>query len=196
PAIYVAEYHLGCWTLDRPAARRIHLRQFGLRDYIDWHVLSRVVWPAFWPAFVGSLFLAVPSAIIIYFVMRLLVSRARMPQKTGCILEEQEPRKKLQVGSLMKIATASVALDWAERRSGDLNQAVTIPQEAFAGTLENNIGFQPGDSITLRDLLYAALVQSDNIAAYTLAYHVGSKLESLAPGEAGSKYTPVDAFVA
>src|SRR5207249_1274594 len=116
--------------------------------------------------------------------------------QTGYILEEQEPRKKLQVGSLMKIATASVALDWAERRSGDLNQAVTIPQEAFAGTLENNIGFQPGDSITLRDLLYAALVQSDNIAAYTLAYHVGSKLESLAPGEAGSKYTPVDAFVA
>src|SRR5438046_9222182 len=116
--------------------------------------------------------------------------------QTGYILEEQEPRKKLQVGSLMKIATASVVLDWAERRSGDVNQAVTIPQEEFAGTLENNIGFQPGDSITLRDLLYAALVQSDNIAAYTLAYHVGSKLESLAPGEAGSKYTPVDAFVA
>src|SRR5881227_2770420 len=116
--------------------------------------------------------------------------------QTGYILEEQEPRKKLQVGSLMKIATASVALDWAERRSGDLNQAVTIPQEAFAGTLENNIGFQPGDSITLRDLLYAALVQSDNIAAYTLAHHVGSQLGSLVPSEVSSKFTPVDAFVA
>jgi len=116
--------------------------------------------------------------------------------QTGYILEEQEPRKKLQVGSLTKIATASVALDWAERRSGDLNQAVAIPQEAFVGTLENNIGFQPGDNVTLRDLLYAALVQSDNIAAYTLAYHVGAKIESLAPGEASSKYTPVDAFVA
>ena len=116
--------------------------------------------------------------------------------QTGYILEEQEPRKKLQVGSLTKIATASVALDWAERRSGDLNQAVTIPQEAFVGTLENNIGFQPGDNVTLRDLLYAALVQSDNIAAYTLAYHVGAKIESLAPGEGSSKYTPVDAFVA
>ena len=116
--------------------------------------------------------------------------------QTGYILEEQESRKKLQVGSLTKIAAASVVLDWAERRSGDLNQAVPIPQEAFVGTLENNIGFQPGDNITLRDLLYAALVQSDNIAAYTLAYHVGSKVESLAPGQASSKYTPVDAFVA
>src|SRR5712671_2335961 len=107
--------------------------------------------------------------------------------QTGYILEEQEPRKKLQVGSLTKIASASVVLDWSERKSGDLNQVVTIPQQAFVGITENHIGFQPGDSITLRDLLYAALVQSDNIAAYTLAYHVGSKLESLAPGETGSK---------
>src|SRR6266699_4815961 len=116
--------------------------------------------------------------------------------QTGYILEEQEPRRKLQVGSLTKIATSSVVLDWAERKSGDLNQVVTIPQEAFAGTLENNIGFQPGDSITLRDLLYAALVQSDNIAAYTLAHHVGSQLGSLLPSEVSSKFTPVDAFVA
>src|SRR5437870_12258258 len=109
--------------------------------------------------------------------------------QTGYILEEQEPRKKLQVGSLTKIATASVVLDWAERKSGDLNQVVTIPQAEFVGTSENNIGFQPGDSITLRDLLYAALVQSDNIAAYTLAYQVGSKIEPLVPGD--TKYTPV-----
>jgi D-alanyl-D-alanine carboxypeptidase len=115
--------------------------------------------------------------------------------QTGYILEEQEPRKKLQVGSLTKIATASVVLDWAERKSGDVNQVVTIPQEAFVGTTENNIGFQPGDTITLRDLLYAALVQSDNIAAYTLAHHVGSQLRSLLSTAVSSKMSPVDAFV-
>src|SRR4029077_5367457 len=107
--------------------------------------------------------------------------------QTGYILEEQKSREKLQVGSLTKIATACVVLDWSERRSGDLNGEVTIPPEAFQGTTENNIGFQPGDSITLRDLLYAALVQSDNIAAYTLAYHVGSRLGSV---EVGAKLTP------
>src|SRR4051794_20690806 len=116
--------------------------------------------------------------------------------QTGYILEEQEGRKKLQVGSLTKIATASIVLDWAERRSRDLNRVVTIPQQAFVGITENHIGFQPGDSITLRDLLYAALVQSDNIAAYTLAHHVGSQLGSLVPSEVSSKFTPVDAFVA
>ncbi len=113
--------------------------------------------------------------------------------QTGYILEEQEARKKLQVGSLTKIATACVVLDWSERKSGDLNAMVTIPQEAFRGTTENNIGFQPGDSITLRDLLYAALVQSDNIAAYTLAYQVGSQLGY---ADAGGKLTPADMFVA
>src|SRR5213078_1500116 len=116
--------------------------------------------------------------------------------QTGYILEEQEHRKKLQVGSLTKIATASVVLDWAERKSGDVNQVVTIPQEAFVGITETHIGLQPGDSITLRDLLYAALVQSDNIAAYTLAHHVGSQLGSLLPGEVSSKLTPANAFVA
>ena len=76
---------------------------------------------------------------------------------------------------------AMVVLDWAEHYSGDLNQVATIPPEAFAGVAENLIGFQPGDTCTLRDLLYAALVQSDNIAAYALANHVGQALQSVVP---------------
>jgi uncharacterized protein len=83
PAIYVAEYQFGCWILNRPVAQRVHLHQFRLRDYAHWHVFSRVVWPTFWPAFVGSLFVAIPSAIFIYFLMRLLISRARTPQKAN-----------------------------------------------------------------------------------------------------------------
>ena len=82
PAIYLAEYHLGCWTLHRSPAQRVHFRQFGLRDYMHWHVFSRVVWPTFWPAFVGSLFLAITSAMLVYFLMRVLVSRARTSQKS------------------------------------------------------------------------------------------------------------------
>ena len=115
--------------------------------------------------------------------------------QTGYVLESQEPRQKRQIGSLTKIAAASLVLDWAERKGGNLNQLATIPPEAFVGTLENNIGFQPGDSIALRDLLYAALVQSDNIAAYTLAQHVGSQLGSLVASTDGSRMTAVDAFV-
>src|SRR5437773_3283076 len=88
--------------------------------------------------------------------------------ETGAVLQGQEPRQKRQIGSLTKIATAMVVLDWAERKGGSLSQVATIPPEAFIGAIENNIGFQPGDAVELRDLIYAALVQSDNIAAYTL----------------------------
>src|SRR5690349_2531428 len=116
--------------------------------------------------------------------------------KTGFVLEKFQAEKKRQIGSLTKIATAMVVLDWAAKEKGDLAQVAVIPETAFAGTSENNVGFQPGDTLTLRDLLYAALVQSDNIAAYTLANHVGRMLQMQVPpsGEA-ARGTPVDYFV-
>ena len=112
--------------------------------------------------------------------------------QTGYVLTEHESRQKRQIGGLATIAAAAVALDWAEHKGGSLDQTVTIPSSAFVGTLENNIGFQPNDEIALRDLLYAALVQSDNIAAYTLASFIGSTIQGPAQG---AKMTPVDVFV-
>ena len=113
--------------------------------------------------------------------------------QTGFVLEQVNARDKRQIGSLTKVATAMVVLDWSEKGGGDLNQVATIPPEAFAGTGDNLIGFQPGDRITLRDLLYAALVQSDNIAAYTLAQHVGIALQPVVPSAGNG--TPVAIFV-
>jgi D-alanyl-D-alanine carboxypeptidase (penicillin-binding protein 5/6) len=110
--------------------------------------------------------------------------------QTGFVLQESKSKDKRQIGSLTKIATAMVVLDWAEHKGGDLNQFVTIPPSAFVGTLENHIGFQPGDSIALRDLLYAALVQSDNVAAYAVASYVGSQIQGPSP-----KLSAIDVFV-
>lgn len=110
--------------------------------------------------------------------------------QTGFVLQEFKSKDKRQIGSVTKIATAMVVLDWAEHKGGDLNQFVTIPQSAFVGTLENNVGFRPGDDIALRDLLYAALVQSDNVAAYALASYVGSQIQ--APT---AKLSAIDIFV-
>jgi uncharacterized protein (DUF2062 family) len=77
PAVYFAEYKLGCWMLHRPPPTRIRLSHFGLHDYLNGHLFMRLVWPAL----VGSLFLAVPFAIATYIIMRLLVSRARTPER-------------------------------------------------------------------------------------------------------------------
>lgn len=53
---------------------------------------------------------------------------------------------------------------------------------------------RPGEQISLRDLLYACLLQSDNIAAETLAQHVGlALLRSGAAG--GGQVSPNEAFV-
>lgn len=145
-----------------------------------------------------------PRFSVTFCALALLVSSSRavlaarafaiVDSQTGYVLAEQSSKDKRQVGSLTKIATACVVLDWAEHKQGDLGRVVTIPPEAFVGTGENNVGFQPSDQITLRDLLYAALVQSDNIAAFTLAYHVGSDLQSSLP--AAPKGGPVAVFVA
>lgn len=102
---------------------------------------------------------------------------------TGVILESVGGSKKLQVGSLTKIASAMVVLDWSEARGEDLGQMATVPQSAANLATPAGIGFQPGDRCSLRDLLYASLMQSDNQAAETLAVHVGRALGSPAVDE-------------
>jgi len=96
---------------------------------------------------------------------------------TGFILDSAAPAKKVQIGSLTKIATAMVVYDWAEAKKEDLGQVATVPQTAANLSTQGGLGLTPGDHCSLRDLLYAALLQSDNAAAETLADHVGRALD-------------------
>jgi uncharacterized protein len=79
PAIYFAEYKIGCWTLQRPPPTHRIRFHFSLHDYLHWDLFVRLVWPAF----IGSLFLAIPSALIVYLLMRLLISRSRAAGQTS-----------------------------------------------------------------------------------------------------------------
>ena len=107
---------------------------------------------------------------------------------SGHVLASSAPDKKLQIGSLTKIATAMVVLDWSEAKGQDLGQMATVsPAAAAIPVLGGAINFQAGDQCSLRDLLYAALLQSDNRAAQTLAEHVGRSLGEAEP--------PLTAFV-
>ncbi|MEI6560566.1 MAG: serine hydrolase [Verrucomicrobiota bacterium] len=111
---------------------------------------------------------------------------------TGHLLDSYRPNKKLPIASLTKIATAMVVLDWMDVSGQNAGSLATIPIGAASIDPSNPVGFQPGDQVSLRDLLYAMLVQSDNIAAYTLAEHVGRDLQR----SAQSGVQPVDLFVA
>ena len=95
---------------------------------------------------------------------------------SGFVLDSSNAKRELQIGSITKIATAMVVLDWAKAGREDISQYATVPETVSALNSPNSIGLQPGDSITLRDALYSALLQSDNEAAETLAAHVGRRL--------------------
>lgn len=108
---------------------------------------------------------------------------------SGFILDQSGAQKKLQVGSLTKVAAAMVVLDWQASTGADLGQLATVPPSAAQLNTQPGVGLQPGDRCSLRDLLYAALMQSDNAAAETFADHVGRALGS------GGDLVPVAAFV-
>jgi serine-type D-Ala-D-Ala carboxypeptidase (penicillin-binding protein 5/6) len=116
-------------------------------------------------------------------------------QTTGYILEGYKGEEKRQVASLTKIATGKVVLDWASKTGRDLAEQVVVPQEVMeeAGGV-NPMGLQPNDLISYRDLIYAALMQSDNTAATTLAYYVGAALRPEG-GERMRELGAVEVFV-
>jgi serine-type D-Ala-D-Ala carboxypeptidase (penicillin-binding protein 5/6) len=136
---------------------------------------------------------AVLSAIVMrlnYLAILLIATAAGLPLRaaqttsfvisdntTGMILDASGEGKKLQVGSLTKIATAMVVYDWAEATNTDLGQLATVPDSVAKLGNQPGVGFVPGDRCSVRDLLYAALLQSDNIAAETLADHVGRAVD-------------------
>jgi D-alanyl-D-alanine carboxypeptidase (penicillin-binding protein 5/6) len=135
--------------------------------------------------------------ILFLIVFAALASRADaaaayavIDSASGHVLMSENGEKKLPVASLTKVATAIVALDWAKSSGANLNDLAVVPQSATSIGGVNPVGFEPGDRATVRDLIYAMLMQSDNVAAYTIAEHVGRTLQSQ------NNASPVDLFVA
>ncbi|MGH8048669.1 MAG: D-alanyl-D-alanine carboxypeptidase family protein [Chthoniobacterales bacterium] len=110
--------------------------------------------------------------------------------QTGRILASKNADEKRQIASLTKIATAMVVLDWAKLTNVDLGELVSVPADAVAVGGTNPATLQQDDLVSLRDLLYCALMASDNTAAHALAYHIGQRL----PNAEG--LDPVGNFVA
>ena len=97
--------------------------------------------------------------------------------QTGRILGGEHETQKVPVASLTKLALAMVVLDWSELTGGNLDGTATVPEAALSTTGGiNPLGLQAGDVVTLRDLIYACLLASDNVAAVTLAHHLGGVL--------------------
>lgn len=96
---------------------------------------------------------------------------------TRSVIAEKDSDVKTAPASLTKIMTAMVILD----NTPDLDVAVTV-----SGSIYNELylegaamaGFLPGETVTMRDLLYAILLPSGAEAAVTAAVHVAGSEEA------------------
>jgi len=86
---------------------------------------------------------------------------------TGEVLASHDARERLPMASITKLMTALVALEHTS-----VDDVATISRHT-ASIGESTINLRPGERVTLRDLIRAALVQSANDAATAIAAFVG-----------------------
>lgn len=98
-----------------------------------------------------------------------------MEVETGQILFQKNKDKQMQPASITKIVTAIVALE-----SGiSLDEKITVSQNAVNSVPRSSthIALDVGETLPLRDALYALMLQSANDAAVCIAEHVAGTTE-------------------
>jgi len=95
--------------------------------------------------------------------------------ENGEYLAGENAFERLPMGSTDKIMVALVALRMVEEGEASFDDEVAVSEDAaaFATTLCSNVGLFAGDTLSVRELLAAALIPSGNDAAYALAEHLG-----------------------
>lgn len=73
PAMFFWQYRLGMWALYGRVPQREGFRHVPLRDYMEWTTFFTVGQPLL----VGSLFFALPAAVLVYFGLRAVLIRSR-----------------------------------------------------------------------------------------------------------------------
>jgi len=104
---------------------------------------------------------------------------------TGEVILEQDATTRAAIGSIAKVMTTLVVMDHAE-----LDDTVTILSEDMVEPGYSAMGLQPGDTLTVEQLLTGLLVASGGDASRALARHVGSNVANTDDPE-----EPVRAFV-
>ncbi|MBI2873605.1 MAG: D-alanyl-D-alanine carboxypeptidase [Firmicutes bacterium] len=94
--------------------------------------------------------------------------------ETGQVLYEYNPHRKRPPASTTKILTAIVAME-----KGRLKDEVKVSPRAAAVT-GANLNINPGDLLTLEQLIWGTLIVSGNDAATAVAEHVGGSVEGFA----------------
>ena len=111
-------------------------------------------------------FLITVIAIMVLFPIKTYakaISTIAMDLDTGRVLYSNNINEKRLIASITKVLTAIIVLE-----TTDIEKEVEVGTEVLKmyGT---NIYIEPGEKITIKDLLYGLLLRSGNDAAVTLA---------------------------
>jgi D-alanyl-D-alanine endopeptidase (penicillin-binding protein 7) len=107
-------------------------------------------------------------AVTPYGIPRLHVKAAYViDEATGKVLFQKNPDQILPIASLTKLVTAMVLLD----TDPDWDRSVEIVPEDVKNSSRSHI--RPREEITIRDLIHASIMSSDNVATKALARTCG-----------------------
>jgi len=93
---------------------------------------------------------------------------------TGQVLYEKQADQTFYPASITKILTAIVAIE-----NGNLDEPVSV-SEAATRVDGTRVYLVPGEQKSLRELLYAMMLNSGNDAAVAIAEHIGGSVEAFA----------------
>jgi D-alanyl-D-alanine carboxypeptidase len=115
---------------------------------------------------------------------------------TGYILDQRQANARLPIAGLAHMATAMVAIDWMETSRVSTATQVPINPRSISMNLPNPLNLRAGDSMSLRDYLYAVLMNSDATAANALAHYVGGRMaQQIYRGNPAAAQSPHQVFV-
>ena len=103
-----------------------------------------------------------------------------LDNSNGRVLYELNADVKREPASLTKVMTALLAAEAADNGKVSLDDSVTAGSEALEGmiTRGSSANIQPGETMTLRDLLYCAMLGSANEACNIIAVHIAGSIEA------------------
>ena len=110
---------------------------------------------------------------------------------SGEVLAEKDADSTIYPASMTKMMTVLLAIE----ANPDLDTPVTLPEEIFPALQAQNAslaGFQPGETVTVRDLLYGAMLPSGAECCEALAREV-AEYDIVIATEVGGGVVPMDA---
>lgn len=97
-----------------------------------------------------------------------------LDRESGQVLYEQNGYEIVPMASTTKILTSLIAIE-----QGDLDRVVTISKNAV-NIRGSKVGYNAGEKITLRELVFGLMFKSGNDAAIAIAEELGGSVEGFA----------------